>query len=391
MRAILVTVVLLAVACTAEVKPSELGPSLPVALLSCPAEAHAGEPFAVDGSASRDLDGTFADVRLRVLPGDQELTELSGTFTVAASGIATVSLVVADADGNVAEARCRLMVRGAGGGPGDPSDPSDPSGPEEPGQPVDLNGDFALVAYDRPELQGGALDPARQCATSPQLSLVHLEHDGAQVSLSVEACAMTLPTVQVWFAGLQESTVPDAVVDAVPVIGPITWQLERAETGATFAPPPTALAAAQVLGASLTSATDALPTDAMDERVTDDDNNGEPGVSILSTFGPQNIIVRRVVRALSGIIASSDEIDGTAEGSYRVDTDSSLLSPLGFLVPTGAGLPSTFGMVRADGRGGALDLRGADGALDCVDLRAAFAELQARVPAPALPADCPSF
>lgn len=388
MRAIAGISALLTTACTNGLSPTDGGPTLPVASLSCPAEVRAREPFVVDGAASRDLDGPFAEVRLRVLPGDVELPELSGTFTVASSGIATASLTVTDGDGNVAEARCRLLVLGGGEGP---SDPSDPTGPGAPGQPVDLSGGFAMVAYDRPELEGGALDPARQCAASPQLSIVHLDQAGTQLSMSIEACAMTLPTVQVWLMGLQESTVPDAVVDALPVLGPITWQLERAETGASFAPPAAVLAAAQVLGAELTSATDELPTDAMDERVTDDDNNGEPGVSIESTFGPQNVIVRRIVRALSGTIVSSDEINGAAEGSYRVDTDSSLLSPLAFLVPTGAGLPSTFGMVRADGGDRALDLRGADGALDCADLRAAFDDLQARVPAPALPSDCPSF
>lgn len=391
MRASVFTLAALASACAADVDPSVSGPSLPSASLSCPAEVAVGVPFEIDGTASLDLDGPFADVRLRVQPGDHELTELSGTFTLASSGIATAALVVTDSDGNLAEARCRVSVRGAGDEPGVPPGPDDPSGPTPPGQPVDLSGEFALIAYDRPELEGGGLDPARQCAAAPQISRVHLEQTGEHVAMTLQTCRVTLPTVQVFLAGVQESEVPDAVVDAMPTLGPIEWHLERAATGAAFAPPAAALGRAQVVGATLASDSEPLPTDAGDARVIDADHDGEPGVSILSTFGAQSVIVRRMIRAFSGVISSADEIEGAAEGSYRVDSDSSLLSPLAFLVPTGVGMPSTFSMVRVDGANGTEDLRGDDGALDCADLRAAAEQLLARAPPPATPADCPSF
>lgn len=395
MKASIVPVVSLAAlgvaSCASQVAPSTVGPSLPTASLVCPAEVRVGSPFELDGSASRDLDGPFADVRLLVQPGEQEVAELTGSFTLAASGIATATLVVTDADGNVAEARCRLMARGAGDDPVGPPGPDDPGGPSEPGQPVDLSGDFAMVAYDRPALEGGALDPARQCAAAPQVALVHLEQSGTRVSMSVRTCVMTLPTVQVFMVGLQHSDVPAAVADAAPVLGPIAWELGRAETGAAFAPPGDALAQPVVLGATLASGSEELPTDAADTRVVDADHDGEPGVSIESTFGPQSIIVRRVIRVLSGVIVSANEIEGAAEGSFRVDSDSSLLSPFAFLVPTGAGLPSTFSMARVDGANGAPDLRGPDGALDCTDVRAAADELLAQVAPPAAPLDCPMF
>lgn len=385
MRALLTLFVLSWAACATDVAPPTIGPSLPSALLTCPAVADAGAPFVVDGSSSRDPDGPFAEVTLRVLPGDLVLHDLSGTFVVAASGVATASLAVVDGEGNRAEARCRINVRGAGGGDDDAGWPSDPGGP------VDLTGDFALVAYDRPELSGAILDPARQCSAAADVGIVHLEQTGTRVTMTMRTCAVDLPSVKVWFSDVQRSSVPVPALEAFPVVGPLQWDLERAEIGASFAPPLAELGVAQVVGATLDDPDAALPTDAADARVTDDDLDGDPGVTIESNFGPQLVVVRRAIRAMSGVITSSDEVDGASEGSWRVDSDSSLLSLLDFLVPTGVGLPSTFGMVRVDGANDALDLRGSDGVLDCGDLRAAKELLEQRVPAPAMPADCATF
>ncbi len=385
MRALIPLAIIGLGACATEVTPAAVGPSLPTALLSCPATAQAGEPFVVDGSASNDPDGPFTEVSLRVLPGDLVLRDLSGTFMVAASGVATATLSVVDGAGNTAEARCRINVRGAG------DDPDEPGWPSDPAAPVDLSGDFAIVTYDRPELTGMVLDPARQCSIASEIDLVHLEQSGTHMSMTIRACAIDLPSVRVLLAGVQTSTVPAENVDRLPPFGPIEWELERAEVGVPFAPPLEQVGVAQILGADIDDPNGALPTDAADPRVTDDDQDGQPGVTIDSSSGPQNTIVRRVVRAMSGVIVSSDEIDGSSEGSWRTDSDSSLLSLFDFLVPTGVGLPSTFGMVRVDGGNAALDLRGADGALTCDDLRAAKAMLVQRIPAPALPEDCPAF
>lgn len=395
------------IGCVSEVTPADVPGSLPSALLVCPMQAAAGQPFTVDGSASADLDGPFASVVLRLDPGGTEVADLVGTFTVADPGVATVALRVIDGDGNAAEARCRVMVVGPGVDPGDPEEPADPTEPTEPsdpgepgdpyepppgaGTPVDVTGSFALVAWDSVEMNGGILDPARQCGATAHLGLVELSQQGSRVSMTLRTCALVPPTVQAGFSVLHNVTLPDAFVDSLQALGPIDVELGAAVVGATFAPALDELGRARVVGAALASDDEALPTNQFDQRVRDDDDDGWPGISIFGSMGAQSIAYRRSIRAFSGVVMSDNEIAGSAPGSYRVDSDAGLFALLAVLMPSGTGLPSTFRMVRIDGAHGAEDLRGADAAADCSDLRAFRDQLMQTLLPPAPPADCPSY
>ncbi len=362
------------------------GPGGPVAVLVCLDRVEPGVAFDVDGSGSHDVDGALASTLLS-LPG-QEVSALSGSFTVAAAGIATARLVVVDEDGLAAEARCRIQVGDVADAvlpeapeePVEPVEPGDEAPVEEPrvpGAPVDLTGTFALVAFDAPVLSGSlAMSPARQCATAPTVSLVRLVQTGRHVSMTATTCSLTMPTVNMMLVGAQRTTAPDSFVDALPALT-AEFDLAHGEVGDRFAPLPTG--GAQVVGAVVT-VDDALPTDPADARATDDDADGAMGVRIASSAGDQQIAWRRFVDGFDGVIASGDVIDGSVPGSYQATAESTLLSfsLFDFLVPGGAGLPSTFQMTRTTDQ-------------SCAEVRAHLEAIIAAAVPPALPADCPAF
>ena len=367
-----------------------------------------GVPFVLDGTAST---GDALTAELSVIPGDQKETALTGTFTVSVAGPATARLVVTDGKKHVAEARCRILVAGAAvdppapppaDGPPDapPADPppgdgtTPPDAPVVHGDPVNLTGSFAMVSYDNPQMHGGALDPQTQCASAPQISLVSVTQTDGHVSMTSSPCVLTMPRVQVLGMGTEVSTAPDALVQALP---PMQADFDLvAETGQSFAPPLSQIGKASVVGANLLDPNGPLPTSSSDPQVVDDDNDGNPGATVLSTvafLGDMNeyLVYRRFVREMHGLITSSNEIDGSAPGSFRVDGESALLNGLDLFVPTGVGLPSTFKMTRVDGQNGAADFRFTDGTLLCEDLLAHTDEIMATLPAPPVPADCPQF
>ena len=318
-------------ACTSGLAP--LSP-LPIAALACPERAVAGTPFVVDGSAST---GRFASTQLSV--GD----------------------------------------------------------PLPHGDPVDVTGSFALVAYDRPRLANDpsgtasanhtdTLDPSPQCADAPVLALVSFVQQQRHVSMTLRYCAIAMPNVQTASNGvtaLQSTSWSAAAVDALPALGPVVFDLERAEAGALFAPPlddVAGLGVANVVGARLADDNAALlPADWNDAELSDDDGDGWPAVTVNSSAGVEDIVYRRFLRAMSGTIVSSDEIDGSNEGSWRADADVGIVSFVDFMVPVGTGEPSTFHMSRVDP------------AATCDDVRGDLEALLASFPAPATPADCPAF
>lgn len=337
------------------------------------------------------------------------------TVTPTAPGILTARLEVADAKATAA-ARCRILVEGDapsapdvgeddddvvidGDGEGDgdapPTDgPVVPALPDEPaspdGTPVALTGEFVMISYDRSEMSWLTLDPQRQCGVTPTLALVDIVQSGAAVTMTTQTCSFAVANVRVLAADVQETTVPDALLESIPAQGPFTFTIDPV-AGAPFAPPLAQVGAPLVLGANLADPTEELPWTDWDDRVVDSDGDGNPGVSLMSSVGAQHLVMRHTIRAFSGLIRSSNLIEGASEGSYRVHNESSLLSLLDFFVPEGEGLPSTFQMRRVDGSNGALDLRGDDGALTCEDVRAKAAQLVASFPPLTAPADCPSY
>ncbi len=384
-------------ACTNEIQSGGPAGSFPVAVLACPDHVAANAPFDVDGSASTFDDAPGATAELKLAPGGDSVPDLSGQFT-APAGIATVSLSITDAKGNVAAARCRVVVDapaddGGDNGGGDPVvDPVDDPGtnPDDgggdpgvdpvtsPGAPVDLTGTFALVAFDNPELTDGALDPSRQCARAPMLARVSIAQTGNHVDMTLHTCHVTMPSVQVFLFGVSDSSAPDRAIEQM---GDLTasFDLDDASVGATFAPTMDRLGVPLIGGALLPNPFGSLPTDPSDPAVDDPDGDQQPGITLDTSYGPQLVVLRRTIRAFSGIIESSDAIDGGAPGSFQVDGESSLLSPAAFLVPSSRSRPSTFRMSRI-----------ADDAT-CDDIRAQADALESAAIAPAWPGGCASF
>lgn len=408
--------------CAAEVT-SVATVAAPVATFTtCPPLARVGEAFTVNATATSFL--PLEQITLFLPPFDSvEGTTMTVTPTV--PGILTARLEISDGK-LAAVARCRVLVEGDAVAPPpladdeptddepideepvdeepvdeEPSDEPDTPpteedsglGVEQPapaGTPVDLDGRFAMISYDRTEMNWLTLDPQRQCAATPTIALVDITQNGSAVSMTMQTCSFAVPAVRVLAADVQTTSVPGALIASIPEQGPFTFNIDPV-SGATFAPPLAQVGVPLVLGANLADPTEELPWYDWDDRVIDSDANGFPGVSLISSVGAQHLVMRHTIRAFAGLIRSSNLIEGSSEGSFRVDNESSLLSLLDIFVPVGEGLPSTFHMRRVDGANGALDWRGPDGVLTCDDLRGYATQLEASFPALADPADCPSY
>lgn len=338
---------------------ARVGSDLPVATLACPESAEPGVPFTVSGTAS----GPVVTTTLRL--GAVEKDGLDGEFVVTEPGFALVELTVADAAENRAVASCVVPVGAVGEGAG--------------ANVVDITGTFAFVAYDRAQLQGGALEPPTQCAPAPSLAVVELAQevgDRADVTMTMTWCQLEMPDVDVRTFGLQDGEIPDTTTAMFAPLGPATFPFD----GVSFSPPMEVFGRARVLGADLTNPDgDALPTSIFDETVSDPDEDGNDGVPIFVNETQLNVAMRRTVRALSGTVSSADQIDGSVEGSFHADTEISLLDPTGIMqanAPTGIALPSSFQMTRVEA--GAT----------CTTLVAQREALLAALPAPSPPAGC---
>jgi hypothetical protein len=342
--------------------------------------------------------GTWKTIALSV--GTDTLTTLKGSFTAPENAdVLTGRLTLDNEAGLEAEARCRIIVDGPAvttppppsTDPGPGTDPGTDPGSDPPpgfddrphGDPVDLTGNFALVTWDAQSLTQGALDPPNQCGAVAQVSLVSIAQTGTSLHLESKFCSVKVPNMQAVLAGVQQTEVPQPLIDSIPTIA-MDMVLDRAKTGADFFAP----------FVSHPVVTGTLPTDPA--AASDDDHDGENGVTVIVTNQfltlDESIVYRHETQAFSGTIASSDEIDGDAPGSYAGTGDSSLLSYLSGGVPTSAPLPSTFRMTRT-----------AATTCDDLDVNAVVAAFPptlnyppVQVPNPngdgtTVPAPCPSF
>lgn len=405
MRFTLLTIIVVVTGCAAGTDPSAATKRLPVAELACPDHVDPSATFTIDGSKS-SADGTLKTITLTVQPGNLSATTLSAQFHIDTPTVATAVLVVTDDAQNTAQARCRFAV-------GDPSaqtalPPSPPPNdggegegegaaqppPPPPGVPVDLNGRFALVSYDRPKTSGLAMFPETQCGEAPTISLVDITQTDAHISMTVTTCVVEPMPVQIDVLGWQPvelTDVPANVVAAMPPIGPVAFDLDDgAVEGARFAPPLSGIGKPQTVGAHLSDPNGTLPSEPSDPQVDDADNDGNPGVTITNTAtysdgtadapADEYVVMRHAIRAFAGTITSSDQIDGSDLGDYQADEGMSLLSSLESLfVPSGAGLPSTFMMNRVDA------------STTCAQITAAPAQFLAALPSPGAPSGCASY
>ncbi len=252
----------------------------------------------------------------------------------------------------------------------------------------DLSGTFAEVQYGVVKIGDLIfLDPDPQCVIAPTLLLSRIVQTGRHLEISSETCDVQMPSVRVVFVGESTTTVGPGFVDATNARAPGPLEVELGDgdlgPGAAFQPTVASFSAALVVGADLASPEDALPTTADDPRVADDDNDGNPGVTIHnSNEGDQYCVFRTRTSSMSGSIVDSDGIDGVVIG----DTETNILNGGGGgLSPTVTGAPSPFSFRRVDGRNGAPDIAGRDGdpgSISCDDVKSYAAELMADAPPP---------
>lgn len=348
-----------------------------------------GEPvlFLEADPPAADADGvTLVDllvVARRVAPG----TQLS--FSSSAGELLEVS-PVADVDGELlASARLRA-----------PSEPADvtvdvqdeASGATaalvvrfvRPGDPqFDLSGTFAQLAPARLRLSAASLVPDPQCVVAPSLVLVDVEQSGLDVRARFTTCEVSLPAVNTIVGEVTNETLPSFLA-AIPVVEH-DFSLDGAKLGATWKPP----ASIVVVGAELADPEhEALPTEADDPRVRDDDDDGQPGVTVLNSLGGEQSVAFRNVGRTEGRVVSSTRIEGNELGSLLAVTETSVFGIGGSFLPPREALPSVVQLLRVDGRYGAPDVDvDGDGNVSCDELLVSSASLFDLV-VPDTPLDC---
>ncbi len=125
---------------------------------------------------------------------------------------------------------------------------------------------------------------------------------------------------------------------------------------------------------------DAMPDNADDERVFDQEGDGNPGATItLGEGGCSIYIVQRTTARRSGAIADASRIDGTFVGDLTqrvLDADNAFCKTENTL--TDGGVPSRFVLMRVDGKSGSPDLDAdSDGDVTCAEILAARGPLLA--------------
>ena len=142
--------------------------------------------------------------------------------------------------------------------------------------------------------------------TSYVVQLVDVEQDGMSLLMTDRYCF----TVIEESSSLAATKIPDTFMRALRP-RPRTATLLEDDGQMRFEQP----RYLEVRGAVLESPeTDALPVDAEDPRVIDQDEDGAPGmtvnVSILGLLDAQIYVVQRVQYELQGVVISSDRIEG---------------------------------------------------------------------------------
>lgn len=207
-----------------------------------------------------------------------------------------------------------------------------------------------------------------------QLYRIRILQRGEQTRLKTTPCRVDLPTVM----GVAELTIPPAlerVVQSKSVEheGPFLSAPEPVD--ATFAPPP----AWTVLGAELDDpASDPLPTMADPTDAIDEDEDGNPGVTIdaeaVVCRDPQRaFIALRTAAALDGTVDDLDAIEGSVEPTLDFEilgvTDDCLAAAAELAIETRDG--SRFRALRV----GADEDIDENGNVSCPEINVAAAEL----------------
>ena len=261
-------------------------------------------------------------------------------------------------------------------------------GPDEVGGRLDAPvGQWALFVEDRKCMSaiGAVIENVITSWYLVDVLEVGQAGEGTILRKRVRLCTQTLSPL----VGGLRTLVPDTVLDRLPSLD-MSGFLLGIEPGDAY------------LGAELVAywgMTDigieaALPRRG-DSAVIDQDEDGYPGVSFITTnaLGEPICDVRVVQRTrvrLDGVVDGSTRLSGEIWSQLDqtvLESSSPLCASATQFVrsPT----PSTFVMVRVDGEGGAglnADIDG-DGQIDCVDIRAAQAVIEAMSGATRTPPD----
>ncbi len=147
-----------------------------------------------------------------------------------------------------------------------------------------------------------------------QLYRLRIHQNGRTVRQHLTLCELSLPTVE----GVAELRIPPATEAVIQTKSDEREGdfLDRSDplVGATYIPDPATI----VVGAELTSDEDPLPTSDDPTNASDEDGDGEPGVTIVASTlvcdQPESLYVAlRVSASLAGTIDDLDTISGTVE------------------------------------------------------------------------------
>lgn len=131
-----------------------------------------------------------------------------------------------------------------------------------------------------------------------------IEQEGLDLSITAETCSIILQSTP----ALAETIIPDAFIQSLEIAtrpGTLTVDGDRVEV---FFP-----TFVEVRGANLDDPiNDPLPTEADDPRVFDQDEDGNPGLTVRVTglLDGEIYVVQRGANELTGVVEGSDRFDG---------------------------------------------------------------------------------
>jgi hypothetical protein len=225
--------------------------------------------------------------------------------------------------------------------------PDATSSPDAMGSPdagmtgLDLTGTFAVQIVSAQVITTSLL--GAQNTRVVTLARAEVMQSGLSAQAVVEVCGISMDPL-----GGETTTYPQAAIASL-AHEHLSIALDGTNVGAHATTQPSA----ELLGwTSQTPLTDPLPTDPNDQRVTDPDHDGNPGVTLqISGFISGSLyIVNRTTIALNGTIMSADRVAGLNTTTIEQD----VLGATNGLIPTGpvAAMAdqdpnaSTFAMVR---------------------------------------------
>ena len=333
--------------------------------LDCPAAVAVGADINVTGRFTGTQ--TLAASSLTIIAnGTQVIDGDTAPLRFDEDIIVTVTYAATTKEGGTAEARCRFAVGdpvaariAAEFGDDEDDDVSDVGDDveeeeeeeeeEEVGPPVDLTGDFAVVAWDAPTISSLALAPNDQCSHARSVSIAHVVQTGSHIDIVMETCLLPMPTVYTSGFEFMVTLMPDAFLAALPLLS-YSFDLAHGAAGDRFSPVRNA-GPAQTVGSDVDDATD-LPVE-VGEHVINSDNDDLPGVTLHVGNQDRGVVYRRFVDRFDGVILNSDEIDGGDLGNWQVNSETRMMDPLlslfrDFVGVSVEGRNSTFKMSRTN-------------------------------------------